>query len=197
MKKYSISQYIIFSLVIGVIISFISITLNSLLNRYGKQINSNICSNIWSLKNENLQRLFYQICISTKDHKLSDLELYGLIDGIQKAFKNPYNDIFVQDDRIREMRIHYSTGYAIGSYINKLNAKPFVRFDKPKEYFQDVYETNKYNEEQRILLEQAQYTEFKNDDSKAQNILGPKRELKYVGLHFPYGIELEMDENPK
>ena len=196
-KNYTLTQYLVFSLIIGVVIACFSGPLNSLLNKHGKEINSIICNSVWSLKNETLQRLFYQVCIATKDQKLSDDEIYGLIDGIQKAFKSPYNDMFAQDERIREMRIHYSTGYAIDSYIDKMNVKPFVRFDKPKGYFEDVYQPNKYNEEQRILLEQAQYTEFHNNGSNAQNVLGPARELKYVGLHFPYGNQLEKNLDNK
>ena len=195
-KKYSIAQYIAFSLIIGVVITCFSGPLNNLLKRYGKEINPIICNSVWSLKNENLQRLFYQMCILTKKDKLSDGDIYGFIDGIQKAINSPLNDMFVQDERIREQRIHYATGYAIDSYINKLEVKPFVRFDKPKGYFDDVY-TPKYNEEQKILLQQAQYTEFLSNKSKAQEILGPARELKYVGLHFPYGLNLEKTTEDK
>ena len=187
----TITQMVLFSLITHILISILSGPLNSILKRYGDIVNKTTCDIVWSLKNENLQRLFYQLCIATKDHKLSNDEIYSLIDNIQKIYKSPYNDFFVDDKTIRDMRIEYSTGYAIDSYINKIQVKPFVRFDKPKGYFQDVYAPNKYNEEQKVLLEQAQYTEFPSNHSKAQEILGPARELKYVGLHFPYGLNLE------
>ena len=189
----SIAEYVVFSIIIGLVVACLYSPLNLLLKRYGQQLNPVICNSVWSLKNENLQRLFYQMCIATKDNHLSKEEIYSLIDGIQNSFNHPGKEFFYQDERIREIRVHYATGYAIDSYINKLNVKPFVKFDKPKGYFEDVYQPNKYNEEQRVLLEQAQYIEFPNNQSKAQEILGPTRELKYVGLHFPYGISMEKD----
>lgn len=189
----SIAEYVIFSLIVGSIVACLYGPLNSILHRYGRYLNPVICKSIWSLKNENLQRLFYQICISTKDNHLSQQEIYSLIDGIQNSLHSPYNKFFYQDERIKESRIHYSTGYAIDSYINNIKVKSFVKFDKPKGYFEDVYKPHKYNEEQRILLEQAQYTEFPNNHSNAQETLGPARELKYVGLQFPYGLNLEPE----
>ena len=191
----SLVKYIAFSLIIGVVITGFSGPLNGLLKRYGKELNPIICNSVWSLKNENLQRLFYQMCILTKKEHLTNDDLYGFIDGIQKALNSPLNDMFVQDEKIREQRVYYATEYAIDSYINKLEVKPFVRYDKPKNYFEDVYQPNKYNEEQKILLEQAEYTEFPSNHSKAQELLGPTRELKYVGLHFPYGLNLEKLED--
>lgn len=193
-NKKSIYTYILFSLIICSIVTFLYKPLNNLLYKYGTEINRITCDVIWSLKNETFQRLFYQICISTKDNHLDNQEIYSFIDSIQKALNSPYNDFFVQDKTIRDKRIEYSTGYAIDSYISKIRPEKFIRReDKPKDYFQDVYIPNKYNEEQKILLEQAQYTEFEKNTSKAQSILGPHRELKYVGLHFPYGLNIEKN----
>ena len=192
-KKTSMSEYIIFTIIISLIVAFLFSPLNSLLKKYGNTLNPILCGSLWSIKNEEMQRFFYQICIATKDNHLTENEIYSLIDGIQNSFHSPYNKFFYQDERIREARVHYATGYAIDSYINRMHVKPFVRFDKPKGYFQDVYNPHKYNEEQIVLLEQAQYTELPNNNSTAQKILGPQRELKYVGLHFPYGISMEKD----
>lgn len=194
MKQRPIYQYILFTVIIGIVVSFLSNFINPFLSKYGKEFNLITCNFIWSLKNENFQRLFYQLCISTKDHHLDNQEIYSFIDSIQKALNSPYNDFFVQDKTIRDKRIEYSTGYAVDSYISKIKTEKFVRReDKPKDYFLDVYEPNKYNEEQKVLLEQAQYTEFQSNNSEAQKILGPHRELKYVGLRFPYGSQLEKE----
>ena len=194
MNKRPVYQYILFTLIVGILVSLFSSFINPFLSRYGNQFNLITCKLVWSLENETFQRLFYQLCISTKDNHLDNQEIYSFIDSIQKALKSPYNDMFVEDKTIRDKRIEYSTGYAIDSYISKIRPEKFVRKDdKPNNYFEDVYEPNKYNEEQKVLLEQAQYIEFEKNNSKAQSILGPQRELKYVGLHFPYGLNLQPD----
>ena len=75
-----------------------------------------------------------------------------------------------------------------------LHKNQLIDYNKPKGYFEKVYTPNIYNKEQIVLLEQAKYTEHKIDNSYAQQILGPKRELTYVGLTFPYGSTLEIDK---
>jgi hypothetical protein len=193
MKQRSITEYVVFTLVIAVVIALLRNPLNRFLNNYGNFFNPVVCSLTWSLNSQDLKRLLYQVCVSTKDNHLTDEEIESLLDIGQKTAKSPFDDFFYVDETMREMRVHYSTGYAVDSYIESLKPKKFVRQDKPVGFFNDVYQPNKYNPEQQVLLEQAQYREYPSDGSKAQSILGPKRELSYVGLKFPYGLNLSKE----
>ena len=193
-KQFSTIDYVIFSLVMATCIACLSGPLNKILINYGRQLNTIACHSFLNFKNENIQKLFYQICISTKDNKLTNEEIYSLIDFVQNSFNYPYKKLFYSDKRVRDMRIEYSTGYEINSYINKIKQNRLIDYNKPKGYFENVYTPNIYNKEQIVLLEQAKYTEYELDGSYAQQVLGPKRELSYVGLKFPYGSTLEVDK---
>ena len=178
-------------MILGIIVSLVSSPVNFFLKKYGSEFNTFVCKVIWSFENENVQRLFHQLCIITKDNNLTDEEITSFIDGIQNSLKHPHKEFFYTDKQIRDNRIRYSTEYAIDSYFNKVRKEKYVRTeDKPEGYFEDVYTPQKYTKEQITLLEQAEYIEYPEDGSNAQKILGPTRELRYVGLHFPYGSNL-------
>lgn len=158
---------------------------------YGKLSSKIICELIFKVPKQ-YQFLFFQICDSTQDLKVTPEEFAAIItDAIKNGeVKQSIKETASKNNNYREVIVRQTVGYGIEEYKRKIEKPRYIDTKKPEGYFENVYEPNVYNEEQKILLEQAKYTEYESDGSYAQQVLGPKRELTYVGLKFPYGSNL-------
>ena len=194
--KKIITNWAVSIAITAIIFSIISPFINNFLkNNSNYQLIGGICERVFNIKDEQIRQIFYASCLSISDRKIS---FYETTDILSKAFnlfsKNPenfYSNGIKPDQNYRDQRIKNNVSYGIDQYISSIKKERFINSnDKPVGYFIDVYEPNKYNEEQKVLLEQAKYSEENPDDSSAQKILGPKRNLSYVGLKFPYGSNL-------
>lgn len=174
------------------LISFFILVLSTPLNnlfksKYGKHVSDLICD--ISIKVPSQYRfLFFQICSSTEDLKITPEEFAAIIiSSIENSeIKTALKETASKSEEYRKTIISQSVNFGITEYQSKMKKAKYVDTEKPSDYFEDVYKPNNYNEEQIVLLEQAKYTEHESDDSYAQKVLGPKRELTYVGLKFPY-----------
>jgi hypothetical protein len=176
--------------------SFFIIVLSKPINwfvqsEYGKVSSKIICELIFKVP-EQYQFLFYQICDSIEDLHITPAEFASIINNALKKgeLKQALKETASKNNEYREAVVRQAVGYGIEEYRRKIQKPKYVDIQKPEGYFENVYEPNIYNKEQIVLLEQARYTEYEPDGSYAQQVLGPKRELTYVGLKFPYGSVL-------
>lgn len=159
--------------------------------KYGKVSSSVICELIFKVP-EQYRFLFFQICDSTQDLKITPEEFATIVTNAMKngEIKQAIKTTASQSDKYREVLVRQAVGYSIAEYKTKIRTNKYIDIEKPSGYFNNVYKPNLYNKEQIVLLEQTKYTEYHKDGSYAQSVLGPKRELTYVGLKFPYGLQL-------
>ena len=175
-----------YTALISFFILFVSTPLNNFLKtKYGLFTSNVICDSVSRLP-EQYRFLFYQICSSTDDLKITPEEFAFIVINSMKSgeTKTSIKELISNNEKYREVLVKQSVGYAILEYQTKVEKTKYIDKEKPKGYFDDVYEPNRYNSEQIVLLEQAKYTEYPLDGSYAQSVLGPKRELSYVGLKF-------------
>lgn len=159
--------------------------------KYGKVSSTIICELIFKVP-EQYRFLFFQICDSTQDLKITPEEFATIVTNAMKngEIKQAIKTTASQSDKYREVLVRQAVGYSIAEYKTKIRTNKYIDIEKPSGYFNNVYKPNLYNKEQIVLLEQTKYTEYHKDGSYAQSVLGPKRELTYVGLKFPYGSQL-------
>ena len=174
------------------LISFFILVLSKPLNdflktKYGKYSSEVICETIMKVP-EKYRFLFFQICSSTEDLKITPEEFASILIDAMKSneTKTAIKETASNSEIYREVIVKQAVGYGILEYQEKMRKSKYVDIQKSKGYFDDVYKLNLYSKEQIVLLEQAKYTEYTPDGSYAQEVLGPKRDLTYAGLKFPY-----------
>lgn len=174
------------------LISFFVLILSRPLNdflktSYGKYSSELICEAILKVP-EQYRFLFFQLCSSVEDLKITPEEFASILINAMKSSetKTAIKEVASKNETYREVLVKQAVGYGIFEYQMKMKQDKYIDKEKPKGFFDNVYQPNLYNEEQIVLLEQAKYTEYTPDGSYAQEVLGPKRELTYIGLKFPY-----------
>lgn len=193
---FLIKKWVGWAIISTLIFYLITPYLNRLLKeKYVIDISKELCSMLYSIKNEEWKFLVYSLCKSISDSEINKPEMDNLIVQIERIFSSSFlQSGAVLDTSYREERIKQVVSYSVSTYLHRIKTEKYIDTNKPIYILQQV-EKNKeeFNEDQLTLLRQARYTEFNSDGSLAQSVLGPKRELTYVGLKFPYGSELQED----